>query len=62
MEGRSSGVEDAEINVLSPTSSLMAQPVKNVPAMQETREMQVQSLSWEDILEKEIATCSRVLA
>lgn len=33
----------------------MAQPVKNVPAMQETREMQVQSLSWEDILEKEIA-------
>ena len=26
--------------------------------MQETREMQVQSLHWEDPLEKEMATCS----
>ena len=33
--------------------------VKNFPAMQET---QVQSLGWEDPLEKEMATCSSVLA
>ena len=37
----------------------MAQMVKNFPAMQET---QVQSLGWEDPLEKEMATCSSVLA
>ena len=35
----------------------MAQIVKNLPAMQET---QVQSLDWEDPLEKEIATHSPV--
>ena len=33
--------------------------VKNLPAMQET---QVQSLGWEDSLEKEMATHSSVLA
>ena len=33
--------------------------VKNLPAMQET---QVQSLSWEDPLEKEMATHSSILA
>ena len=33
--------------------------VKNLPAMQET---QVQSLGWEDPLEKEMATHSSVLA
>ena len=33
--------------------------VKNLPAMQET---QVQSLGWEDPLEKEMATYSTVLA
>ena len=37
----------------------MAQQVKNPPATQETW---VQSLSWEDPLEKEIATHSRILA
>ena len=37
----------------------MAQTVKNLPAMQET---QVQSLGWEDPLEKEMATHSSVLA
>ena len=36
----------------------MAQMVKNLPAMQETR---VQSLGWEDPLEKEMATHSTTL-
>ena len=39
--------------------SLVAQMVKCLLAMQET---QVQSLSWEDPLEKEIATHSSTLA
>ena len=30
--------------------------------MQEKKEMQVGSLGWEDPLEKEIATCSSILA
>ena len=38
---------------------LAAQTVKNLPAMQET---QVQSLSWEDPLEKGMATHSSILA
>ena len=37
----------------------MAQRVKNLPSMQET---QVQSLGWEDPLEKEMATHSIILA
>ena len=37
----------------------MAQIVKNLPAMRET---QVQSLGWEDPLEKEMATHSNILA
>ena len=37
----------------------MAQMVKNLPAMQKT---QVQSLGWEDSLEKEMATHSSILA
>ena len=37
----------------------MAQTVKNSPAMQET---QVQSLGWEDPLEKGMATLSNILA
>ena len=40
----------------------MAQQVKNLPAMQETQEMQVQSLGQEDPLEEEAATRSSVLA
>ena len=40
-------------------TSLVAKPVKNLPAMQET---QVQSLGGEDILEKEIATHSSIFA
>ena len=31
----------------------MAQRVKNLPAVQETEETQVQSLGWEDPLEEE---------
>ena len=34
----------------------MAQIVKNLPAMQETQEMQVQSLDQEDPLEEGVAT------
>ena len=40
----------------------MAGAVKNSLAMQETQEMQVQSLGWEDPLEKEMATHSGILA
>ena len=39
--------------------AMLAQLVKNLPAM---REAQVQSLGWEDPLEKEIAIHSRILA
>ena len=38
--------------------SLVAQLVKNLPTVQETR---VPSLGWEDPLEKEIATHSSIL-
>ena len=40
----------------------MAQWVKNPPAMQETQEIQVQSLGWEDPLEEEMATHASILA
>ena len=40
-------------------TSLVAQTVKRLPTMQEIR---VQSLGWEDILEKEMATHSSILA
>ena len=40
-------------------SSLVAQMVKNLPAMQDT---QVQSLGWEDFLEKDMETHSSILA
>ena len=39
-------------------ASLVVQTVKKLPAMQET---QVQSLGWEDPLEKEMATHSSIL-
>ena len=42
-----------------PGASLVAQLVKNLPAMQKTW---VQSLGWEDPLEKEKATYSSILA
>ena len=44
------------ISILTP---LVAQMVKRLPTMWET---QVQSLGWEDLLEKEIATHSSTLA
>ena len=37
----------------------MAQTLKSLPTMRETR---VQSLGWEDLLEKEMATHSSILA
>ena len=37
----------------------MAQTVKDLPTMRETR---VQSLGWEDLLEKEMATHSSIIA
>ena len=40
-------------------ASLVAQTVKNLPAVQE---IQVRSLGWEDPLEKEMATHSSILA
>ena len=40
-------------------ASLIAQLIKNPPAMQETP---VRSLGWEDPLEKELATHSSILA
>ena len=40
-------------------NTLVAQTVKCLPTMQETR---VQSLGWEDLLEKEMATRSSILA
>ena len=40
-------------------ASLVAQRIKRLPAMQET---QVQSLGWEDPLEKEMATYPSILA
>ena len=40
-------------------ASPVAQKVKNLPAVQETG---VRSLGWEDLLEKEMATHSSILA
>ena len=40
-------------------TSLVAQMVKCLPTIRET---QVQSLGWEDLLEKEMATHSNILA
>ena len=40
----------------------MSQWVKNLLAMQETHEIFVQLLGWEDPLEKEMATQSSILA
>ena len=41
------------------TKGMVAQMVKRLPTMQET---QVQSLGWEDLLEKEMATHFSILA
>ena len=47
------------LGVASLVAPLVAQTVKNPPAMQKT---QVPSLGWEDSLEKELATHSSILA
>jgi len=36
--------------------------IKNLPAMQETQERRVPSLSWEDTLEEKMATYSSISA
>ena len=46
-------------NIMAMTKSLVAQLVKNLPAVQETW---VRSLGWEDPLEKEMTTHSSILA
>ena len=46
-------------NITHLMTSLVAQMVKHLPTMRETW---VQSLSWEDLLEKEMATHSSILA
>ena len=40
----------------------MVQAVKNLTAMQEPQESQVQSLGWEDLLEEEMPTHYSILA
>ena len=47
------------LNELLAVASLMAQRGKSLPAVQET---QVQSLGWENPLEKEMANYSSILA
>ena len=44
---------NTEIRLLNSLASLLAQTIKSLSAMQEN---QVQSLDWEDPLEKEMAT------
>ena len=46
-------------DAMSTSAALIAELVKNMPAMQET---QVRFLGWEDPLEKEMATHSNILA
>ena len=41
---------------------LMAQMVKHLPTMPTMWETRVQALGWEDLLEKEMATHSNILA
>ena len=50
------------IPLIHPGASQMAQPVKNLPAMQKMKEIWVQSLGQEDSLEEEMPTYSSILA
>ena len=50
------------VAILMIEASLMAQQVRNPPAMQETQETWVRYLGREDSLEKEMATHSSILA
>ena len=56
--GRSPGEGNGHLFQYS-WASLVAQMVKNLPAMQETW---ARSLGWEDLLEKDMATYSSILA
>ena len=47
--------EDIQWQISFKRASLMTQRIKNTPPMQETEEIQVQSLGREDPLEKEMA-------
>ena len=53
------GPSNEESGLISFRTSLVVQMVKCLPTMQET---QVQSQGWEDLLEKEMATHSTILA
>ena len=59
--GRAAGVRSGSFcRVLqAKVTSLVAQMVKRLPTMRETR---VWTLDWEDLLEKEMATHSSILA
>ena len=53
------GMSGVDCHCYQGWASLVAQKVKNLPAVQET---QVQSLDWEDPLEKEMTIHSSILA
>ena len=59
MQGPSKGPVKIAAFYVTYVAALVAQAVKNLPAMQETW---VQSLGWEDPLEKGMATHSSILA
>ena len=59
MAGKDEGESKSEMTGLTKTKTLVAQLVKNPPAMQKTP---VRSLGWEDPLEKGKATHSSILA
>ena len=52
-------VSESDLTLALLRASLVAQMVKNPPAMLETW---VRSLGWEDSLEKEMATLSSIIA
>ena len=52
-------MQEKSLSFSPPWTSLVAQMVKRLPTMPETW---VQSLVWEDLLEKEMATHSCILA
>ena len=56
-----SNLQQKLINHTKKQASLMAQWVKDSPSVQETQEMWVRSLGWEDSLE-EVATHPSILA
>ena len=59
MNGKRDIANVIKVNIFT---SQMARWVKNLPAIQETQEMWVQSLGQEDPMEKEMATYSNILA